>query len=111
MSEKFLKWAVRRHFKALGHKVSLRRIRLGNTEIDGEAIASGGIRIAIEIKSTRDDITRGIGQLAEAKVFGYDQPIPVTTKRRTEKLDKTVFNALGLTLLGVDSKGRIIKIN
>ncbi len=56
-------------------------------------------------------IPRGIGQLAEAKAFGYDEAVLITTSRRAKKLDKTVFNALGFTLLRVDSKGKVIKIN
>lgn len=35
MSERFLKWAIRRHFRAMGFKVRMARIQLGNTEIDG----------------------------------------------------------------------------
>ena len=42
----------------------MRRIRLGNTEVDGEATGPDGQRIAIEIKTPRDDLARGIGQLA-----------------------------------------------
>jgi len=37
----------------------MRRIRLGNTEVDGEAIGPKGERIAFEIKAPRDDLARG----------------------------------------------------
>lgn len=87
MSERFLKWATRRHFKALGYRVKLRRIRLGNTEIDGEATAADSKKVAIEIKSTRNDVTRGLGQLTEAKAFGYPEAVLVVTARRAKKLD------------------------
>jgi len=65
MSERFLKWAVKRHYKALGYRVHIARIRLGNTEIDGEVVGEGW-KIALEIKSPTDDLTRVLGQLAEA---------------------------------------------
>jgi len=41
-----LKWAVRRYYRSLGYEVRIGRIRLGNTEIDGEAVASDGVKIA-----------------------------------------------------------------
>ena len=42
MSEAFLKRAVKKCFEALGYAVKMRRIRLGNTEIDGEALGPKG---------------------------------------------------------------------
>jgi len=107
MSERFLKWAVKRHYKALGYKVSLRRIRLGNSEIDGEAIGPDGEKIAIEIKTPGDDIVRGIGQLTEAIAFGYNKAVLVTTLRNAKKIDRTIFNHFNWALIGVDSKGNI----
>jgi len=50
MREPILKWVVARHFREQGYKVSMRRIRLGHSEIDGEAIKEGE-KIAIEIKT------------------------------------------------------------
>jgi len=41
MSQRFLKWALKRHYKALGYNVRMARIRLGNTEIDGEVVGEG----------------------------------------------------------------------
>jgi hypothetical protein len=41
MSERFLKWAIRRHFRENRFKVRIARIRLGNTEIDGEVEGKG----------------------------------------------------------------------
>ena len=107
MSERFLKWAIKRHYKALGYKVSMRRIRLGNTEVDGEAIGPNGERIAIEIKTPRDDLARGIGQIAEALAFGYDKAVLITTLRNTKTINDSVFKRFGFGLIGVDSHGNI----
>ena len=107
MSERFLKWAIKRHYKALGYKVSMRRIRLGNTEVDGEAIGPNGERIAIEIKTPRDDLARGIGQIAEALAFGYDKAVLVTTLKNTRTINDSVFKRFGFGLIGVDSHGNI----
>jgi len=106
MSERFLKWALKRHYKALGYKVRVSRIRLGNTEIDGEVVGEGW-KIALEIKSPGDDLTRGLGQLAEAVAFGYTQAAIVTTLRKARQVDPTVFDRLGLILLGVNSSGKV----
>jgi len=54
LSERFLKWAVKRYYKSLGYDVRIGRIRLGNTEIDGEAVGLNGVRIAIEVKTPYD---------------------------------------------------------
>ena len=102
-----MKWVVKRHYKVLGFKVSMRRIRLGNTEVDGEAIGSNGERIAIEIKTPRDDLARGIGQIAEALAFGYDRAVLVTTLKNTRTIDDSVFKKFGFGLIGVDSRGNI----
>ena len=107
MSEQFLKWAIKRHYKAMGYKVSMRRIRLGNTEVDGEAIGPNGERIAIEIKTPRDDLARGIGQIAEALAFGYDKAVLVTTLKNTRTINDSVFKRFGFGLIGVDSHGNI----
>ena len=106
MSERFLKWAVKRHYKAMGYKVSIRRIRLGNTEIDGEAIGPNGERIAIEIKTPRDDLARGIGQLAEALAFDYHKAVLVTTLRNAMKINDRVFKKFDFILIGIDSAGK-----
>jgi len=107
LSERFLKWAVKRHYKALGYKVSMRRIRLGNAEVDGEAIGPQGERIAIEIKTPSDDLARGIGQLAEALAFGYDRALLLTTLKNSRTIDDAVFKRFGFGLMGVDSHGNI----
>jgi len=105
MSEAFLRRAVKRHFRDLGYAVRMRRIRLGNAEIDGEALGADGRRIAIEVKTPGDDVVRGLGQLAEAKAFGYDQLVLVTTLGKAKRIHKKVFRHHGWTLLGVNAKG------
>jgi len=91
----------------LGYKVSMRRIRLGNTEVDGEAIGPQGERIAIEIKTPRDDLARGIGQIAEALAFGYHKAVLVTTLKNTRTIDDSVFKRFRFGLIGADSHGNI----
>jgi hypothetical protein len=109
MSEKFLEWAIRRHFRRKGFKVRIGRIRLGNTEIDGE-VEGKGWKMALEIKTPSDDLTRGLGQLAEASVFGYKACALVTTLRKARRVDARAFDRLGLVLLGVDSKGQVHQV-
>jgi len=92
LSERFLKWAVKRRYKGLGYKVSMRRIRLGNTEVDGEAIGPQGETVAIEIKTLRDDLARGIGQLAEALAFCYDKAVLVTLLKNTRTIRSRVIS-------------------
>ena len=111
MSEAFLGRSIKKYFKAKGYKVSLRRIRLGNCEVDGEAISPDGKRIAIEIKSYSDDLTRGIGQLTESVVFKYDKSVLVTTLRNARTVNLRVFNHFKWVLIGVNSKGEIRLIN
>jgi len=107
LSERFLKWAVRRYYRSLGSEVRIGRIRLGNTEIDGEAVGLNGEKIAIEVKTLSDDLARGLGQLAEALASGYDQAVLVTTLKRANRIGSPIFSIPGFTLLAVDSKGEV----
>jgi hypothetical protein len=66
--------------------------------------------MALEIKTPGDDITRGIGQLAEALAYGYSQVALVTTLRTAKKIDSAVFDRLGLVPLGIDSKGDVCQV-
>lgn len=66
--------------------------------------------MALELKSPQDDITRGVGQLAEALAYGYNQVALVTTLRAAKKIDRAVFDKLGLVLLGIDSKGNVQQV-
>jgi len=102
-----LKWAVKRYYRSLGYEVRIGGIRLGNTEIDGEAVGPDGVRIAIEVKTPSDDLARGLGQLAEALASGYSQAVLVTTLRRAKQIGSPIFSIPGFTLLAVDSKGNV----
>jgi hypothetical protein len=84
-------------------------IKLGNVAIDGE-VEGKGCKMAMEIKTPKDDVTRGIGQLAEALAFGYHQVALVTTLRNARRIDPGVFDRLGLVLLGIDSKGNVQQV-
>jgi len=106
---RWLKWAIGRHFRQKGLKVHLASIRLGNVAIDGE-VQGKGWKMALEIKTPRDDVTRGIGQLAEALAYGYNQVALVTTLRTAKRIDPAVFDKLGFVLLGVDSKGKVQQV-
>ena len=85
----------------------LRRIRLGNTEVDGEAVGPQGEKIAIEIKTPRDDLARGIGQLAEALAFDYHKATLVTTLRNAKNIHDRVFKKFDFLLIGIDSAGKV----
>jgi len=108
LSERFLKWAVKRYYRSLGYEVRIGRVRLGNTEIDGEALDQDGVRIAIEVKTPSDDLARGLGQLGEALASGYDQAVLVTTLRRAKQIGSPIFSIPGFSLLAVDSKGKVL---
>ena len=62
--------------------------RAGNAMVDGLAVGPEGERIAIEVKSPRDDVIRGIGQCYEAVCAGYNRAVLVTTLRVARKLRK-----------------------
>jgi hypothetical protein len=82
-------------------------VKVGNAMVDGVAIGPEGDRIAIEVKSPRDDIVRGIGQCYEALAAGYTRAVLVTTLRVAGKTRKRVFQKKGIKLIGVDAKARI----
>ena len=106
---RWLKWKITKYFRNQGYQVSLRSIKLGNTAIDGEAIGHGQ-RIALEIKTPGDDVTRALGQLTEALAFGYDKSVLVTTLKKAKKIHRKVFHKTGFILLGVDSNGKVTKL-
>jgi hypothetical protein len=81
--------------------------RAGNAFVDGVAWSPDGERTAIEVKSPRDDIIRGVGQCFEALAAGYHRAILVTTLRVAKKLRKRVFQRRGIRLIGVDAQARI----
>jgi hypothetical protein len=106
-NERWLKWAVARYYRSVGYKVSMKPARVGNAMVDGVAIGPEHERIAIEVKSPRDDIVRGIGQCFEALTAGYTRAVLVTTLRVARRLRKRVFQRRRLRLLGVDAKARM----
>lgn len=108
MRASFLRRAVERYFKAENAKPFFpkRGITCGNCIIDGE-VRFKVWQMAVEIKSDRDDILRGLGQLLEALAHGYDMGLLVTSQSRVEKLDKKVFQATGIGLAAVNSKGEL----
>jgi len=106
-NERWLKWAVARYYRSLGYKVSMKPARAGNAFVDGVALSAEGERIAIEVKSPRDDIIRGVGQCFEALAAGYNRAVLVTTLRVAKKLKKRVFQRRRFKLLGVDAKAHI----
>jgi len=106
-NERWLEWAIVRYYRSIGYKVSMKPARAGNAMVDGVAVTPEGERIAIEVKSPRDDIIRGVGQCFEALAAGYNRAALVTTFRVAKKLKKRVFQRRRFKLLGVDAKARI----
>jgi len=106
-NEKWLKWAIGRYYRSKGYKVTMKPARAGNALVDGLAIGPEGERIAIDVKSPRDDIIRGIGQCYEAVCAGYTRAVLVTTLRVATRLRKRAFQRRGIRLVGVDAKARI----
>ncbi len=88
----------------------MKPVKVGNVAIDGEVLGKAW-RMAIEIKTTHDDIVRGVGQLTEALAHGYQSAALVTSLRHARHVKPTVFDRTqGLVLLGVDSKGEIHQV-
>ena len=76
--------------------------------MDAEVIGKGW-RMALEIKSTRDDVVRGIGQCTEAIAKGYQTAALVTSLQRARHLNPRVFHGR-LVLLGIDAKRNIHQV-
>jgi len=106
-NERWLKWAIARYYRSHSFRVSMKPVRAGNAMVDGLAVGPEGERIAIEVKSPRDDIVRGIGQCYEALAAGYSRVVLVTTFRVARKLKKRVFQRRGVKLIGIDAKARV----
>jgi hypothetical protein len=104
----FLRRAVQRHYKAEGFEAVFPRggIHVGNCFVDGE-VQTGAWKTAIELKSDKDDLLRGLGQLLEALSHGYDRALLATSQSRAERLDIHVFHASGIGLAAVNSKGEV----
>jgi hypothetical protein len=106
---KWLKWAVARHLRQRGYTVTSKSIRAGNAATDGEVVG-GSWRLALELKSSGDDLIRGVDQLMEALCNGYSQGAMVTTMRRAKSIKPEVFDRTGLILLGVDSQANVHQV-
>ena len=85
----------------------MRPAKAGDATVDGVAVGPDGERIAIEVKSRRDDIVRGVGQCFEALAEGYNRALLVTALRVARRLKKRGFLRRGLRLIGVDEGPRI----
>jgi hypothetical protein len=85
----------------------MRPMKVGNAMVDGVAIVPEGERIAIEVKSRRDDIVRGIGQCFEALAAGYTRAVLVTTMKVARRTRKRVFQKKGIKLMCVDANARV----
>jgi hypothetical protein len=105
---RWLKWQTNKYFRDQGLQIHLRHIKLGNTAIDGEVIDKDW-KMALEIKTPRDDVTRGLGQLTEALAFGYEAAL-VTTLSKAKKINRVVFIKNGFKVLAADSKGKITNL-
>ena len=107
---RWLRWIITKYYREKGYRVRICTIKLGNCAIDGEVIGNGW-KMALEIKTPGDDVTRGIGQLTEALAFGYDKAVLVTTLNKAKRINRKVFNINGFALLGVNSKGKVEQIS
>jgi hypothetical protein len=84
-------------------------VKVGNAAIDG-VVEGKGWKMALEIKSTHDDIVRGLGQLAEALAHGYTSVALVTSLKNSKRVKPDVFDRLGMVLLGIDSNGTVHQV-
>jgi hypothetical protein len=87
-NERWLRWAIARHFRQKGFNVNMNGIRVGNAVIDGE-VTGEHWKMAIEIKSGHDDVIRGLGQLSAALAHGYSSAALVVSQRHAKKLNLT----------------------
>ncbi len=108
-NERWLRWAIARHFRQKGFKVSMKPVKVGNAAIDGE-VTGEHWRLALEIKSGHDDVIRGLGQLSAALAHGYSSAALVVSLRHAKKLDHTAFNKHKIAVLGVDSKAHVSRV-
>jgi len=108
LKSSFLRRAVERYYLAEEAKTYFPKggIYCGNCLIDGE-VRFRSWRMAVELKSDRDDVLRGLGQLLEALAHDYDMALLVTSQSRAERLDTKVFQASGIGLAAVNSKGEM----
>jgi hypothetical protein len=70
-------------------------IHCGNCLIDGE-VKFRSWRMAVELKSDKDDILHGLGQLLEALAHDYDMALLVTSQSRLKGLTLMFFRQAAL---------------
>ena len=88
--------------------MNMRPVKVGNAAVDGEVVGQGW-RMALEIRSTKDDVIRGIGQCTEALASGYQSAVLVTSVQRAKRIKPEVFHE-HLVLLGIDAKGMVHQV-
>jgi hypothetical protein len=66
--------------------------------------------IAGRIKRLREDVTRGLGQLAKALAFGHYRAAMVTTLHNARRVKPEFFRLLGMVFQVVDSKGNVPQV-
>jgi hypothetical protein len=108
-NEKWLRWAVAKHFRERGFHVNMKGVRAGNAIVDGEVVGRNW-KLALEIKSGHDDVIRGLGQLSAALAHGYSSAALVVSLRHAKKLNPTAFNRHNIVVLGVDSKAHVRQV-
>lgn len=108
-NERWLRWAIARHFRQKGFKVNMKPVKVGNAAIDGEV--TGELwKMALEIKSGHDDVIRGLGQLSAALAHGYNSTALVVSLKHTKRLNLTAFKKCAIVVLGVDSKAHVNQV-
>ncbi len=108
-NEKWLRWAVAKHFRDRGFHVNMKGVRAGNAIVDAEVIGPNW-KLALEIKSGHDDVIRGLGQLSAALAHGYSSAALVVSLRHAKKLNPKAFNRNSIVVLGVDSKAHVSQV-
>ena len=78
-NERWLRWAIARYYRSHGYRVTMKPARANNALVDGVAIGPEGERIAIEVKSPRDD--RHVGRsMGEGSSAAADATAPISAR-------------------------------
>jgi hypothetical protein len=108
-NEKWLRWAVAKHFRDRGFRVNMKGVKTGNAIVDGEVLGKNW-KLALEVKSSHDDVIRGLGQLSAALAHGYNSAALVVSLRHAKTLNPVAFVRQNIVVLGVDSKAQIHQV-
>jgi len=84
-NERWLRWAIARHFRQKAYKVNMKPVKVGNAAVDGE-VTGEHWKMTLEIKSGHDDVIRGLGQLSAALAHGYNSAALIVSLRHAKKL-------------------------